>query len=91
MSKYIDVKYTVWGRYHLDEDTDLQPIIKMLEETENIDSICDLDGFIEYESMVETEEFIIVKENNNQPTIEVYDGENFQDCIWDNVKGRQNG
>jgi hypothetical protein len=89
MSKYIDVKYTVWGRYKFDDDTDLLPIIKKLEEDSHPQSICDFEGYQEYESMTETEEFIPIEENDNQPTIEVYenvkDTQNWQECIWDNV------
>ena len=89
MSKYIDVKCTVWGRYKFDDDTDLLPIIKKLEEEGHPDVICDFEGYQEYESMIETEEFITPSENGGYSTIEVYQNvnetENWQECIWDNV------
>jgi hypothetical protein len=88
MSKYIDVKYTVWGRFSFDDSTDLKPIIEHLEKEQYPEELEKFEGYLGYESMIETEEFIPIEENDNQPTIEVYenvkDTQNWQECIWDN-------
>lgn len=89
MSKYIDVKYTVWGRYKFDDETDLLPIIKHLEIEQYPEDLANFEGYQEYESMTETEEYIPPLLNGNLATIEVYDNvkdtEDWQECIWDNV------
>ena len=88
MSKYTDYKVTTWIRAKFNEEVDLQNIIKDIEQGA-IPPAFDNKHDIEYENLTETEEFLPIEENDNQPTIEVYedvkDTENWQECIWDNV------
>ena len=87
MKKYIDYKHTLWSRIHFTDTTDMKVIAEKIEKEHLVPSdLCDESlGFTELETMVETEEFIEPIENDSQPTIEVYEGDNFQECIWDNV------
>ena len=92
MTKYIDYKYTTWGRLYFKEDTDMQMIINKLDKEGYIPSeLCNYPelGFDEFKEIENTEEYITPEENDNQPTIEVYqrldNTDNWQECIWDNV------
>jgi hypothetical protein len=75
--KYIDVKYTLWDRIYLDENTDLEKVIKVLEE-EGIYAVegnSDL-GYVTSETMYDTMEAMSTIDNNGDPVIEVYDNDN---------------
>lgn len=87
MKKYIDYKHTFWSRIYFSDDTNMKTIANKIEKEHLVPSeLCDEDlGFIEWENILETEEFIEPTENDNQPTIEIYEGEEFPECIWDNV------
>lgn len=91
MKKYVDYKYTSWGRIYFKEDADISKIIDRLEKGYLPSELCDDPklGFDEFEQIDDTEEYITPKENDNQPTIEVYQNvketENWQECVWDNV------
>lgn len=91
MRKYVDYKYTTWGRLYFKEDADMSKIIDKLEQGYLPSELCDEPklGFDEFEQIEDTEEYITPQENDNQPTIEVYTQlkgtENWQECIWDNV------
>jgi hypothetical protein len=83
MSKYIDYKVETWIRVKFNEDINLQEIIDKLEKgTLPPDFGNEYD--VEYENLTETEEFIRPIENDGQSTIEVYNGNDFQELIWDN-------
>lgn len=83
MSKYIDYKVETWIRVRFNEDINLQEVIDKLEKgTLPPDFGNEYD--VEYENLTETEEFIRPIENNGQSTIEVYDGNDFQELMWDN-------
>lgn len=83
MSKYIDYKVETWIRVKFNEDINLQEIINKLEKgTLPPDFGNEYD--VEYENLTETEEFIRPIENDGQSTIEVYNGNDFQELIWDN-------
>lgn len=83
MSKYIDYKVETWIRVKFNEDINLQEIIDKLEKgTLPPDFGNEYD--VEYENLTETEEFIKPIENDGQSTIEVYDGNDFQELMWDN-------
>lgn len=83
MSKYIDYKVETWIRVKFNEDINLQEIIDKLEKgTLPPDFGNEYD--VEYENLTETEEFIRPIENDGQSTIEVYDGNDFQELMWDN-------
>ena len=91
MRKYLDYKHTSWSRLYFKEDTDMSKIIDKLEQGYLPSELCndpDL-GFDEFEQLGDTEEYITPEENDNQPTIEIYENvkntEFWQECIWDNV------
>lgn len=81
MSKYVDIKVTIWQRLHFKEDADLQKIIDTIQ-TVGQNYICDDSfGFTECETLLETEDMMTVEENEDNPTVEVYDED---ELIWDN-------
>lgn len=82
---YVDYKATIWGRLHFEKDADMQKIIKKLEEGFLPSELCDDESlkFSYFEHLFDTEEYITPKENNNEPTIEVYENSN-NECIWNN-------
>ena len=85
MAKYIDFKQKIWARMYFSDDTDINKIIEKLEAGYLPAELADEElGFTEFESMLDTEEFITPIENDGQSTIEVYEGQNVQECIWDN-------
>lgn len=91
MKKYLDYKHTSWSRLYFKENTDMSKIIDKLEQGYLPSELCDDPdlGFDEFEQIDDTEEYITPEENDNQPTIEIYQNGkepgNFQECIWDNV------
>lgn len=93
MRKYLDYKHTSWSRLYFKENTDMSKIIDRLEEGYLPSELCDLEEFDEFEPLSDIEEYITPSENNNQPTIEIYesikDTEHWQECIWDNVNGKK--
>ena len=69
---YIDVKETIWRRYHFSDEADMQKVIEELKE-DSFD-IFDIDGakFQESEILYDTGVSLTPEENNREPTIEVY-------------------
>jgi hypothetical protein len=86
MSKHIDIKVTMWQRLHFGDTADMNIAIQKLEEGYLPAELCNIGSldFTECETLFDTEEFIMPSENGGQSTIEVYEGENNQECIWDN-------
>lgn len=86
---YVDYKVTTWNRAHFSDDADPKKIIKTIQE-EGIDSIFDEElGFVEQETLFETEEDMTPEENGGYATIEVYENNNLvDDLIWSNEKNR---
>ena len=63
MSKYIDVKVTIWGRLHFKDDTDLNKLIELLKQGNTTNDLCDEElGFSDYEILYDTEEELSLKE-----------------------------
>ena len=89
--KYLDYKYTNWGRIYFKDNANMSKIIDKLEQGYLPAELCDDPelGFDEFEQIGDTEEYITPQENNNQPTIEIYENVKettfWQECIWDNV------
>ena len=89
--KYLDYKYTNWGRIYFKDNANMSKIIEKLEKGYLPAELCDDPelGFDEFEQIDDTEEYITPFENDNQPTIEIYQNvkgtESWQECIWDNV------
>ena len=85
MRNYLDYKHSTWSRLYFKEGTDISKIIEKLEKGYLPTELCDDPelGFDEFEQIDDTEEYITPKENNNEPTIEVYENSN-NECIWNN-------
>lgn len=71
MKNYVDVKITVWQRYHFNDETDMQKIIAAIEKNGMDEIISDEYGFIESEILFDTEEELTPEENGRCSTIEV--------------------
>lgn len=80
MNKYLDYKVTTWIRVKFPDDVDLQQVIKDIEEGE-LPPNFKIDETLDFEQMLETEEFMHPVENDGQSTIEIYENDK---CIWDN-------
>lgn len=82
----IHYKTTVWVSMKFDDDVTKEEIIERLEKGElPLDIGNNLD--VEYENMLETEEYVTLEENDGQSTIEVMDNDPDQlglKCVWDN-------
>lgn len=82
MNKAVDIKVEVWQKLHFADDTDLDQIIKHIK-TEGALAIHNEElGFINYETLVNSEKVLSVNQNNGMNTIEVYDGHN---KVWGNA------
>ena len=81
-NNYIDIKETIWRRYHFSDEANMEEIIKELEKGSF--DIFDIDSakFQESEVLYDTGQSITPEENGGEPTIEVY---NKEVMIWDNV------
>jgi len=84
---YIDYKVTCWKRVHFNENTNPKEVIQVLEE-EGLDYVFDNElGFVEQETLYDTDEEITPEENGGCSTIEVYENNNpVDDLIWSNGK-----
>jgi len=79
---YIDRKVIVWVRYFLQKDVDVDTITKLLKSNNlSYEKYSD-----EHEILLETAEDISVKDNGDSSTLELWDGNNFNDneCLWTN-------
>ena len=87
---YIDMKKTLWERVFVPDDQEevAMTLVKTLT-SELLNAKLTNEYVWKWENLVNTDEFISTKENDNQSTIEVYnDGEkNEMILIWDNMKG----
>ena len=79
---YIDVKETIWRRFHFSDTADMEKLLQELEEN-NFDQI-DIDsaGFQEAKVLYDTGQSITPEENGGEPTVEVY---HKKEMIWNNV------
>ena len=81
MSKYIDYKVTSWERVILDDEENLDLVIKQIKMGESPGSIVTAtDPY--YQSLDETIEEMSLKDNDGQPTIEIYHDTKL---IWNNT------
>lgn len=78
---YIDVKHTVWKRYHM-EDKEFEKFMQ-LDEKEKYRSVFNHVDDADGEWMYETEQSISYEENSDNPTIEVFGKRN--SLSWDNT------
>ena len=72
MSIYVDYKVTIWRRAHFKDDSNLEAIIKNLEEFKDLIFDEEL-GFIEDEILFETEEDFPLDENYGYSTIKLHE------------------
>ena len=80
-SNYVDVKCTVWQRVHFTDDADMEKVIQQIKEGD-INIIYDQsNGFMECETLYDTEVHIAPKDNHGDATVEVYKG---NQIIWEN-------
>ena len=81
-NNYVDVKETIWRRFHFKDESDMQEVVKELKQG-CFDSV-DLDslGFLEEETLYDTATTLEPEDNSGEPTIVVYKKEQM---IWDNV------
>jgi hypothetical protein len=89
MRKYVDYKYTSWGRMYFKEDADMSKIIDKLEQGYlpiELGYEKEL-KFDRFEHLDDVEEYITPSENNGSPTIEVFIDNHigYPQNIWDNV------
>lgn len=78
---YIDVKVTVWNRLTFSDDTDMTVLVKEIEQYGLDEVIDDAKGFIESETLYDTEEQPTPEDNGKASTIEVYQNKKL---IWEN-------
>lgn len=92
MRKYVDYKYTSWGRMYFKEDADISKIIDKLEQG-YLPLELGYDGVVpnlencEWEPINDTEEYLTLEENDGQSTIELMEWNENQthlEPIWDN-------
>lgn len=78
---YIDVKVTVWNRLAFSDDTDMTALAKEIEQYGLDEVIDDAKGFIESETLYDTEEQLTPDDNSKASTIEIYQN---KELIWEN-------
>lgn len=78
---YIDVKVTVWNRLAFSDDTDMTALAKEIEQYGLDEVIDDSKGFIESETLYDTEEQLTPDDNGKASTVEVYQN---KEMIWEN-------
>ena len=83
MNNYIDVKVTVWNRLHFADKSNMAGLADIIMENGLDDAIDDKLGFLESETLYDTEEKLNPEQNDQQPTIEVYAN---KEMVWDNTK-----
>lgn len=82
---YIDVKVTVWNRLVFSDATDMNALIKEIEQYGLDEVIDDAKGFMESETLYDTEEQLTPDENGQAATIEVYQN---KELIWENGENK---
>ena len=81
MKNYIDVKVTVWKRYYFDEASYMQGIVDLIKENGLEEVLDEQLGFLESETLSDTEQRLNSSQNEMQATIEVYENDK---KIWNN-------
>ncbi|MEI9808321.1 MAG: hypothetical protein WDO16_10890 [Bacteroidota bacterium] len=83
MNNYIDVKVTVWNRLHFADESNMAGIIDIINENGLTEAIDNKLGFLETETIYDTEEQLTPEDNGNASTIEVYAN---REMIWEMQK-----
>jgi len=81
MKNYIDIKITIWNRLHFADESNMAGIAKLIKEESLEEVIDDKLGFLESETLYDSEERVTPSGNDGQATIEVY--ENGKE-VWNN-------
>ena len=81
MKNYIDVKVTVWNRIHFTDDTDMSKLRHDMEQGGMEEVTDEARGFVDNETLYDTEERLTPQDNGKASTIEVYQDEKL---IWEN-------
>lgn len=81
---YVDVKYTIWKRYYYNEKANLQEIIDCIKENDADYGVDEAEGYDYSEELFDTTTFVEPEDNDNQPTIEIFENDN-PNILWDNV------
>jgi len=71
---YVDMKKTSWERVHLPDEMTKEKMAKLIEENSaaDLNSLLTNDKGLLWENMVEADEYLELKDNDSQATIEVY-------------------
>lgn len=87
MKKYLNYKHTSWSRLYFKENTDMSKIIDKLEQGYLLAELCGEEEFERFESLDDTEEYTTPSENENRPTIEIFEDNHIEHAknIWNNV------
>lgn len=80
---YVDYKCTIWRRIHLPDGADTLKYFK--KKFKGIAAAYEDLHATEDEFLYDTEEEVDLIDNDNQPTVELFD--NYGDAIWDNTQG----
>jgi len=68
---YVDIKSTVWQRHHFKDDADMNKIVELIKQDPEM--IFDEEiGFLETETLYETQTEMDLSMNDEFSTIEVY-------------------
>jgi len=81
MSKgpYVDIKYTMWERFYIDDKYSVDDIVNRINE----DNLYDITYW--NESIPDTSERLSIEDNDGNSTIEVFSEE--CNMVWDNKNG----
>ncbi len=83
MNNYIDVKVTVWNRLHFADESKMESIAELIRQ-DGIEEVMDEQlGFLESETLYDTEEQLSPDTNGQESTVEVYGNKGM---IWENAK-----
>lgn len=70
-NNYIDIKHTVWERFHYKDDINIESLIETLKNY-GVPLGEHEDGFVECETLYDTLDEMSLEENNGLSTIEIY-------------------
>ena len=86
---HVDVKVTVWKRVKLPDEMTKEEAVEILERTGSVNEFFENeskypDFEFDYDELENTEEDMIVDENNGQSTLQLEDEDNT--VLWENGK-----
>lgn len=87
----LDVKYTIWGRFSLPDDTDIELLKARLQDglgpSQAIDEVIPHqfgENGLEYELLHDSEELMLPEENEGLATIELFEKYDDAEPYWSN-------